>query len=253
MNLSNLPPIERSIMFRWWFRLMFTLACTTVGVSQASDVNCEICRAVSDAVERVLVLNSTTSDTYTSVAKRLCHFLPEDLKHTCQDSVRQLPQSLYRCAVQEFKLHTICSDPEVGMCKVPTRSLTRVECKGLTGYTHTCAACKFVISGLEHYALDSLPSVIASLQSVCSVRFKDDTERKQCETFVADQGETAVRVLISRLDSQDFCCASGICNQPDLYVEKINPTEMAKGSDTNPPPGPVSALMDSLKTSAMDL
>ena len=223
--------------------------------SSASDVNCEICRAVTDAVERVLVLNSTTSHSYTSVAKRLCHFLPEDLKHTCQDSVRQLPQSLYRCAVQEMKLHTLCSDPEVGMCTVPTRSLTRVECKHLTGYTHTCAACKFVISGLEHYALDSLPSVITSLKSVCAVRFRDETERKKCRGFIDEQGETASRVLISRLDSQDFCCASGICNQPSLYVDKISPSTIAKGSDTNPPPGPVSAMIDGLKgsSSAIDL
>ena len=229
------------------FTLLSLLLISTPLTASASDVNCEICRAVSDAVERVLVLNSTTSNTYTAVSQRLCHFLPEDLKHSCQDSVRQLPQSLYRCAVQEFKLHTICSDPEVGMCKVPTRSLTRVECKHLIGYTHTCAACKFIISGLEHYALDSLPSVITSLQSVCAIRFRDSTERKQCETFVGEQGETAVRVLVSRLDAQDFCCASGICNQPSLYVDKISPSSIAKASDTKPPPGPVSAMLDGLK------
>jgi hypothetical protein len=228
-------------------RSIFTLLVafgTTLTATHATDVNCEICRAISDAVERVLVLNSTSSDTYSGVAKRLCHFLPEDLKHTCQDSVRQLPQSLYRCAVQEVNLNTICSDPEVGMCKVPTRPLTRVQCKNLPGYTHTCAACKFVVGGLEHYALDSIPSVTASLQSVCSVRFRDPTERKQCETFVADQGETAVRVAVSRLNAQDFCCAAGICNQPPLYVDKISPTNFAHSSDTNPPPGPVSAMMD---------
>jgi len=235
------------------FLFLLSTALLAATTTTASDVNCEICRAVSDAIERVLVLNSTSTDAYSGVAKRLCHYLPNDLKHTCQDSVRQLPQSLYRCAVQEINLNTICSDPEIGMCKVPTRPLTRVQCKNLPGYVHTCAACKFVMNGLEHYALDSLPSVTSSLQSVCAVRFRDTTERKQCEAFVQEQGETAVRVAVSRLDGQDFCCAAGICNQPPLYVNKVSPTKFASGSDTNPPPGPVSAMMDGLDKSVVDL
>ena len=187
------------------------------------------------------MLNSTTTDTYTQVSRRLCHFLPEDLKHTCEDAVRQLPQSLYRCAVQEADLNTICSDPSVGMCKVPTRPLSRVQCKNLPGYVHTCAACKFVVGGLSHYMLESLDQMVASLESVCMVRFRDDTERKQCETFVREEGANAVRVAVSRLDAQDFCCAAGICIAPPLFVDKVRPEQLASADD--PSVGPVSEMM----------
>ena len=65
---SNFYSSYRNRIILMMFRsclLSFVLAVAT-----ATDINCEICRAVSDAVERVLVLNSTSSDTYTGVAKR---------------------------------------------------------------------------------------------------------------------------------------------------------------------------------------
>ena len=140
--------------------------------------NCKICRDVSDAVERVLVLNSTSAESsYSRVAQRLCGFLPEDLKHTCKDSVRQLPVNVYRCAVQEVRLNTICSDPAVGMCKTPYKPLAAVQCRDLPEAAHTCAACKFVVGGLSHYALSSIDQMVDTIKSVCMVRFRDETTR----------------------------------------------------------------------------
>lgn len=209
----------------------------------SNDVNCEVCRAVSDAVERVLVLNSTSSDTYGSVARRLCNYLPSDLRHTCEDSIRQLPQSIYRCMVQEANLNTICSDPDIGICKVPTRPLTRVRCQHLDGYVHTCAACKFVVGGIEHYALSSLDDVVQSLKGICMVRFRNSVDLQQCEAFIQDTGAAMIRVVTSRIDAQDFCCSSGICDNPPMMVKKIAPRKFDVNDHANPP-GPVTQMFD---------
>lgn len=211
--------------------------------ASSNDVNCEVCRAVSDAVERVLVLNSTSTDTYGSVARHLCKYLPNDLRHTCEDSIRQLPQSMYRCLVQEASLNTVCSDPDVGICKVPTRPLTRVRCQHLDGYVHTCAACKFVVGGLEHYALSSLDDMVESLVGVCMVRFRNKVDLQQCEAFVRDTGASMIRVVASRIDAQDFCCAAGICDNPPLVVKKIAPHKFDVNDHANPP-GPVTQMFD---------
>ena len=193
------------------------------------------------------MLNSTNTDSsYARVAQRLCNFLPEDLKHTCEDSVHQLPSSVYRCAVQEVRLNTICSDPAVGMCKTPYKPLAPVSCKDLPEATHTCAACKFVVGGLSHYALSSMDQMVSTVKSVCMVRFRDEVGRKLCEKFVEEEGENVLRVVVSRIDAQEFCCAAGICQTPPFVVDHVDPAQLAMPVDAV---GPVSEMMDAF---AMD-
>lgn len=213
----------------------------------AAGSECEVCRIVSDAVERVLVLNSTTTQTFQGVASRLCLFLPSDLKHTCQDSIRQLPVGLYRCMVQAVGMNSICSDPSVGLCKVPVHPLTRVKCTNMPAYQHTCAACKFVVGGLEHYMINSMKESLKAAHGICVVRFQDPVEQKKCHSLLDTQGELLLRTMVSRVDAEDFCCDTGICERTPLFVKKIAPLTVeqaeAEREKANTPPGPVTAMM----------
>lgn len=235
------------------FRTFIVVAVLAVAFSSlstpatAAGSECEVCRIVSDAVERVLVLNSTTTQTFQGVASRLCLFLPSDLKHTCQDSIRQLPVGLYRCMVQAIGMNSICSDPSVGLCKVPVHPLTRVKCTNMPAYQHTCAACKFVVGGLEHYMVNSMKESLKAAHGICVVRFQDPVEQKKCHSLLDTQGELLLRTMVSRVDAEDFCCDTGICERTPLFVKKIAPLTVeqaeAEREKANIPPGPVTAMM----------
>lgn len=228
--------------------LLVALVClfSVQNAQAAAGSECDVCRIVSDAVERVLVLNSTTTQTFQNVAQRLCLFLPAELKHTCQDSIRQLPTGLYRCMVQAVGMNSICSDPSVGLCKVPVHPLTRVKCTGMPAYQHTCAACKFTVGGLEHYMVHSIKESLKAAHGICVVRFQDPLEQKKCHALVDTQGETLLRTMVSRVDAEDFCCDVGVCERTPLFVKKIAPLsveELEAEKAKLETPGPVTAMM----------
>ena len=232
--------------------VLLSLIClfASVNSSLAAGSECEVCRVVSDAVERVLVLNSTTTQSYQKVASKLCLYLPSELKHSCQDSIRQLPVGLYRCMVQAIGMNSICSDPSVGLCKVPVHPLTRVQCTGMPAYQHTCAACKFVVGGMEHYMAHAVPEALKAAHGICVVRFQDPLEQKKCHSLLDTQGELLLRTMISRVDAEDFCCGTGICERTPLFVKKIaplSPEEAEANRKTDSVPGPVTAMMEADK------
>ena len=64
--------------------LFVALLCTSTQFqgAVASDVECEMCKKITDIVERVLVMNSTDDGSFRHVSKRMCMYLPADLVHT---------------------------------------------------------------------------------------------------------------------------------------------------------------------------
>ena len=246
-NLFQAPTREIKMKLLAVFAAILLVASVN---SSPTGSECEVCRVVSDAVERVLVLNSTTTQSYQHVASKLCLFLPTELKHSCQDSIRQLPVGLYRCMVQAIGMNSICSDPSVGLCKVPVHPLTRVKCTGMPAYQHTCAACKFVVGGLEHYMAHAIPESLKAAHGICIVRFQDPLEQKKCHSLLDTQGELLIRTMVSRVDAEDFCCGTGICERTPLFVKKIaplSPEEAEMNKQTDAVPGPVTAMMEADK------
>ena len=55
----------------------------------------------------------------------------------------------------------------------------------MPAYQHTCAACKFVVGGLEHYMAHSIPEALKAAHGICVVRFQDPLEQKKCSPYIA--------------------------------------------------------------------
>ena len=51
--------------------LAWLCGCTRAGVAVQNDVECDVCRKITDTVERVLVMNATTTKQFQTVAKKL--------------------------------------------------------------------------------------------------------------------------------------------------------------------------------------
>ena len=89
----------------------------------------------------------------------------------------------------------------------------------------------------------TMDQMVSTVKSVCMVRFRDETGRKLCEKFVEEEGENMLRVVVSRIDAQEFCCSAGICQVPPFVVDHVDPTQLAMPVDAA---GPVSEMMDAL-------
>lgn len=63
-------------------RTVLTVLAALAAVSQARELECEVCRKVSTVVESVLVRNATATSTFNQVATALCEHMPEDLEET---------------------------------------------------------------------------------------------------------------------------------------------------------------------------
>lgn len=64
------------------------------------------------------------------------------------------------------------------------------------------------------------------------------------------QGELLLRTMVSRVDAEDFCCGTGICERTPLFVKKIAPLsaeEAEANRKSDAIPGPVTAMMEADK------
>ena len=89
------------------------------------------------------------------------------------------------------------------MCKTPYKPLAAVACKDLPESAHTCAACKFDVGGLSHYALGSMDQMVSTVKSVHGKvpgRNRAKTLRKVC----GKEGENMLRVVVSRMMHRSF-------------------------------------------------
>lgn len=82
------------------------------------------------------------------------------------------------------------------------------------------------------------------------VRFRDETGRKVCEKFVEEEGENMLRVVVSRIDAQEFCCTAGICQTPPFVVDHVDPAQLAMPFDAV---GPVGEMMDAFAADKVGL
>lgn len=191
------------------------------GVGVQNDVECDVCRKITDTVERVLVMNATTTKQFQTVAKKLCIYLPEDLKYACEMSVKRLPSSIFRCLIQEAEMHTICNDPDVGLCLAPSKALPSVKCNDLIdGDMPACQACKFTVGSLEHYTSNDPADTLAAMAGVCAMHYGASSTAKKCEKLIESHGRKMLDLILKRIDSEDYCCSTGVCKPPPLYLDK---------------------------------
>lgn len=67
-------------------RAALTVLAALAAVSQARELECEVCRKVSTVVESVLVRNATATSTFNEVATALCEHMPEELVETVRSA-----------------------------------------------------------------------------------------------------------------------------------------------------------------------
>jgi hypothetical protein len=208
-------------LMMWVVMALLVVARQTGGVQVQNDVECDVCRKITDTVERVLVMNATTTKQFQTVAKKLCIYLPEDLKYACEMSVKRLPSSIFRCLIQEAEMHTICNDPDVGLCMAPSKALPAVKCNDLIdGDMPACQACKFTVGSLEHYTANDPADTLAAMAGVCTMHYGASSIAKKCEKLIESHGRKMLDLILKRIDSEDYCCSTGVCKPPPLYLDK---------------------------------
>ena len=195
--------------------------CVLVVPSVQTDIECDMCRKVTDIVERVLVMNSTDDGSFRHISKKMCMYLPANLGHTCTEGVRKLDPAVFRCMIQELELHTVCSDPVIGLCRAPARPLGRVRCSGMEGDPFLCSSCKFVAGGMRTFSQVDMADTLASIRGICEFHFSDEASQKKCDVLVKLQGERIVKLLTKRFDAEDFCCDMGLCRNPPVYESSV--------------------------------
>lgn len=150
-----------------------------------------------------------------------------------------LSPDVFRCMIQEADFRTLCSDPTVALCKAPSEPFNaEVTCHGMLPSVPSCAACKFAISGLQQYVNDTSTRMVQSIGTdICRFHFSrndmaqmvrarrlfrpapcraraDRARAPQCRVVMTSFGDVMLRVLASRVDSEDFCCELGLCDLP---------------------------------------
>ena len=67
----------------------------------------------------------------------------------------------------------------------------------------------------------SIPEALKAAHGICIVRFQDPLEQKKCHSNCwTPKAKFFIRTMVSRVDAEDFCCGTGICERTPLFVKK---------------------------------
>ncbi|XP_035211397.1 prosaposin-like isoform X2 [Stegodyphus dumicola] len=164
---------------------------------------CDLCKDAMIEVENQLN-DPATKEKVENFLDQACNILPKSLRDDCNDFINQNVEALISILQQELKPDNIC--PALGLCPQLARIGVSEEVKDLE-----CDVCKDVISSFKQKLQQpgSKTMVLTFLEEGCARLPSSLAE--ECKTFVDENIDTVMNIIIQELDPDLVCGMLKIC------------------------------------------